>query len=244
MCRHAVHDVGLHRSRRRLGVVTSVNRHLDNPLLEGDGLGDHLGIEDEVVGVPHERDRLEQLPRIRSIPGVQLAEMAVKGCVLDPGQSLVGDESVARHPAPPGGAGLQHPTAQDEVGLLVHDGRHQVGKQDRVVLPVRVKHDDHVGLEPQCLQVADLLISSISHVVRQRDRRNPELPSHLNGPVTAAVVDEQDVVDRLRDGLPRFAHRSGCVVGWHDHKNRAPIDHRNATVLATSSELRNERDIS
>jgi len=115
---------------------------------------------------------------------------------------------------------LHLPIADDHIGFVAQDGGDQVGDAVLRVLVVGIGVDDDVGPEAQAGVQPGLegggqpLVGGVAHHVV-----HPQRPGHFDGPVAAAVVDDQDLdhVDAghlARDG--RDGHRQGLlfIMAW------------------------------
>ena len=91
-----------------LGPVEGRDRHLVDPPPRLVQLHDDLGVEVEVVGVALERNRTQRVDAVSAVAAVPLAEVGADHRVLEPGEHLVADELVERHPAAARGARFHH----------------------------------------------------------------------------------------------------------------------------------------
>ena len=71
----AVADAPRQVDARRLGEILRRAAHLGDRVPAPEDLREHLVVEDEVVGVLAQRQRLEQLPRERAVAGVILRQL-------------------------------------------------------------------------------------------------------------------------------------------------------------------------
>src|SRR5277367_4091570 len=132
-----------------------------------DGLGDHLIIEDEVIGVFEQRESLEYIARKGAEAGVVFRELDSEEEVLEGRKKTVGDVFVARHAtfesSAADDAGAKYDVV-DSAGDHIGHG----GDEGGIVLVVRMDHDDDVGASGEGFTVAGLLIASVA-VVRVVD---------------------------------------------------------------------------
>ena len=143
-----------------------------------------------------------------------LGQVEPEGQVLDAGQEAVGDVLPARHAA--GERIAQEPAAEHQVALAGGDRRDQLRDPRRVVLVVRVEHDDDLGAGCEGRVVARLLVAAVAAVLGVDDDVEPELAGDLDGLVVRHVVDEDDLVDEVvRDVGVRPLERPRRVVGGH-----------------------------
>ena len=141
--------------------------------------------------------------------------MQAEGEVLEPGQEAVADVLPARHAARQRVA--QEATAQHEVLLAGEDRRDQCRDPCRVVLVVRVEHDDDLGAGRKGGVVARLLVAAVALVLAVDDDVEAQLPRHVDRFVMRDVVDQDDLVDELvRDVGVGPLERLCGVVGGHD----------------------------
>src|SRR5260370_19817704 len=86
--------------RTGVGVIFPNRRHLSDLEAESCGLDQYLSVEDKIVAVLEERNRLQEPTRVRAIPGVVLREVQAEDAILRRGQEPVAE------PLPPGHARL------------------------------------------------------------------------------------------------------------------------------------------
>jgi len=156
-------DAALQVDRRRVGRIAGRARNLADPCSRGDGLGDDLIVEDEIVGVALDRQASEQPAAEGAQAGVVLGQFLAKRNVLYKREEPVRDVFVAGHAASDGVL-RQDARAQHHVVLAVCDHRRHRGYEQRRVLVVRVHHDDDIRPELECPPVAGLLIPPIALV--------------------------------------------------------------------------------
>src|SRR5713101_8871361 len=97
----SVDSRGTEADRAGVGVVFPNRRHLSDLEAKGRSLDQHLCVEDKIVAVLEERNRLEETTRVGAIAGVVLGEVQTQDAVFRRGQ-----EPVAQ-PLPPGHASLR-----------------------------------------------------------------------------------------------------------------------------------------
>jgi len=105
-------------------------------------LHQELAVEDEVVRVPVPGDRLEHLPGVEPVSGMELAQVLSEGDVLEDGEEPVREVLVARHAAgeglaPGADAGAEHhihDPAREEAQQMLGNDRALVG----LSLPVTI----------------------------------------------------------------------------------------------------------
>ena len=100
--------------RRRLREILRRTADLAHAEAEPEDLGEHLVVEDEVVGVLEQRKRFQHLAREGPVAGVVLGELRAEQEVLERGQEAVRDVLVERHAALEG-AGPQDARAEHHV---------------------------------------------------------------------------------------------------------------------------------
>jgi hypothetical protein len=87
----------------------------------------------------------------------------------------------------------------------------------RVVLVVRVDHDNNVGTTAQRFQVARLLVAAVPAVLEVDDDFEAQSFRDINGLVVRDVVDQDNFVDHVhRQSAIGRLERSRGVVGGHD----------------------------
>jgi hypothetical protein len=208
---------GAERDAARLGEVARRHRHVAQPQPEVDRLHQELRVEDEVVAVGLEGHRLEHAPAVGAKAAVPVAEVLAGEQVLDQRQPAVGQVLDPRH-----AAGQRLPPRADAVAeyhvadVEVEHGQRR--RQDpRVVLVVRVQHDDVVGTASERLPVAGLLVAAVAEVPRVDDDVDPQPAGDGDGVVAARVVDHHHLVEPPRGKLGDHPLESGGgVVGRHD----------------------------
>ena len=179
--REAVDDAPPEADRARLLEVARRDRDLADPPAHpgGDHLGDQLLVEDEIVAVQPVRDRLQQTPAVSPETRVVLGQVEAERDVLDGRQEAVRDVLPARHPA--GERIAEEPAAEHQVFLARDDRGDQLRDSGRVVLVVRVEHDDDVGAVGEGGLVAGLLVAAVAEVLLVDDHVEPELTRDVDG---------------------------------------------------------------
>src|SRR5438876_337068 len=71
----------------------------------------------------------------------------------------------------------------------------QLRDERAVVLAVRVQHDDDIGILPEGLHIAGLLIAAVADVVRVTDDIEGQGPRELRCAIPRPVIDEDHLVD-------------------------------------------------
>src|SRR6185437_14235346 len=126
-------------------------------------LGQHLVVENKVIGVFQQRQFRQNTAAESPVAGVVLGKLGLQEPVLHQSEKAVGNVLVTRHSAAQG-ASAQNARAQHHiVNAISHHaghGRHQQGR----VLIVGVNHDDDVGAGAEGLAVAGLLVAAITVV--------------------------------------------------------------------------------
>ena len=170
--------------------------HVAEAEAEVDRLHQELRVEDEVVGVALERDRFQHFAAVDAEAAVEVAEVLAEGHVLERRQGAVGEVLPPRHAAGQGLVPRPDPAAQDHVADAQLDDADGVRDHPAVVLVVRVDHHDDVGPVLQGVAVAGLLVAAVAAVLRVLNDRQAHLAGDLDGAVRAAVVHQEDLVDR------------------------------------------------
>ena len=111
------------------------------------------------------------------------------------------------------------------------DHRRHRGDQPRLVLVVRMQHDDDVGAVRERERVARLLVAAVAAIGRMPVRRDAEAPGDRNGGVVAGIVDEQHFVDDVvRDRFVARCERLLRVIRGHDDDDLLSVQHRPARL--------------
>ena len=150
--------------RRRLLEVGGGAAHLADLEAGQQDLREHLVVEDEVVGVLEQRQRLEHLAREGAVAGVVLGELGPAQQVLERGEAR-GSRRTCRAACRPRSARpprMREPsTTSKGPSAIMRDHR---GDQLRRVLVVRVEHHDDVRARPRAPPVAGLLVAAVAAV--------------------------------------------------------------------------------
>src|SRR5713226_5570827 len=77
--------------RAGVRVVLPDRRHLSNLEAECRGLDQNLRVEDEVIAIFEERNRLEETTRVGAIPGVEFGKVQAEDAILRRGQETVAE---------------------------------------------------------------------------------------------------------------------------------------------------------
>ena len=155
---------------------------------------------------------------------MEFAEARLQDAVLIPGEDLVADEFVERHPTPERVFPHEHPRAEDDVGLVARERCDHVGEHLGRVLAVAVDEHDDVKAVLDRVVVAELLVAAVAlvHGIREDGERMPvgaRLPQPLGerkGSIGRAVVDDQHfrrVAGQRRDALKHAEDRRFGVIG-------------------------------
>jgi len=105
------------------------------------------------------------------------------------------------------------------------DHRGERRDESRIVLVVGADHDDDVGVEPERLGVAGLLVAAVPEVGGVDERAQPERAGGRGGAVVAGVVDQEHVVhDVRRQVRDRLPERPRGVAGRQDHHHLPAVD--------------------
>src|SRR6266851_7228347 len=218
---HAASEI----DRRRFGKVARGAADLADVEPEPDGLHEHLIIENEVVGILLERQRLEKAARKGAIAGVVLRQFVPEQQIFDSRQDAVGNVFPDRHPAGQR-ADAEDARAQHHVEMSAGDHPRHGRHQPRRVLVVGVDHHHDVRPAPQRLGVAGLLVPAVAAVLLVHHHVQAQLARHAHRLVIRLVVDEDDVVGHgavdLRD---RAAQCLLGVVRRHHHADPPATDH-------------------
>src|ERR1035438_3830231 len=136
---------------------------LSNAKAEHDGLGDHLVVKDEVVGVLKDGKSLKQLSRECAKAGVVFRQLDAQKEILKGGEESVGDVLIERHSALEG-ATAENAGAEDHVVDAACDHACHGWNKGGRVLVVRMDHHHDVGTCGQSLAIAGLLVAAIAVV--------------------------------------------------------------------------------
>ena len=203
---------------------------------EVSGLGEHLVVEDEVVGEVEEGKALEDGAAPATVAGVVLGDFLREQDVFSQGEEAVGEVFVDGHAADEGSlakdAGIEH-----VVELVVGDHGGHGGDEARSVLVVGVEHDDDVGSTGEGDGVAGFLVAAVATVFLVLDGDESEFAGESGGVVLAGVVGEDDVVDdfvgHFVEGLPEGF---GGVVGRHYDGDSFSIQHAGLSRIEGSQD--------
>src|SRR5262249_44391561 len=183
------------RDARGIRGVAYRHGHVAESIAEVDALNEELRVEDEIVRVHQEWDRLEHLAPVAAQPAVKVAQVLSERDVLEDRQPAICDVLPDWHAALERLTPGTDPRAQDHVADPELDEPDKVRNPPAGVLIVRMNHQDDLGGALQCRSVARLLIGPVAAIRAVLDDPQPELACDRDGIVARAVVDQQDVVD-------------------------------------------------
>lgn len=106
--------------------------------------------------------------------------------------------------------------------------------QLRGVLVIRMNHDDDVSALVQGRGVASLLVRAVATVALVNDGVEAQATRKLGGTVGRAVVDQDDLVDHLRDFGDGSLQRSRRVVRGQDEHELAALDHDRDCIITNA----------
>ena len=200
-------------------------RNLADAHVEGQRLREHLVVEDEVLRIGAERQRLEHAPGECAEAGVVFRQARAGEHVLEAREHPVGVVLVARHAARER-ALAEHARAERHVVDAGGHERGERGDEPRLVLIVGVQHHDDVRARGERGGIAGLLVGAVARVGAVADRLQPEALGDGERRVVAGVVDEEHVIDDVvRDCA--IARLEGLLraVGGHDDDCALTVDH-------------------
>ena len=131
-------------------------------------------------------------------------------------------QKAVTEPLPPGHTGLgrveaQPARAQDDVPFSAFDDTAQVGDDRRIVLTVRVQHDDDVGAHGQSLLVASLLVAAVAEVAAMANHVETQRSGDAYGCIGACIVDKEDAVGVALGDVADDLDESLCrAIGGQD----------------------------
>lgn len=200
----------------RRGFLHVPHRHGDIADLEPerDGLDEELLVEGKVVGVLVELHALQHPSRIGTKARMEIAQRLTEDEILEERAHAVDEVLPTRHPAIkrfPARADTvaEHNIADAEVDELSHDRA-----DASVVLVIRVKHDDDIGIGLERCGIARLLIAAVAAIRWMRDDAQAERLRDIDGVIGARIVNEDAVVaESFRNLVDRRLDRECSVVG-------------------------------
>src|ERR1043165_8029895 len=118
-------------------------------------------------------------------------------------------------------------------GDIVFTERNHCGQrhdQVRRILIIRVQHDDDIRTTPQRFAIASFLVAPVAKVLAMYKSGEAQFSGDFCGRITATVVDQNDLVDKvLGDFAISLFERFCGVIGRHYDKNAFSIQHKRAT---------------
>src|ERR1700728_2174006 len=138
-------------------------------------LGQHLVVEDEVVGVFQQRQFGEYLAAEGAVSRMVLGEFHSQKKILERGKEPVRNVFVNGHAAAQGPAPNDARTQHDVIYIVGDHARHRRNQQRRVLV-IGMKHDDDVGAGGQSFAIAGLLVASVAVVAVVLEDIQAKLP--------------------------------------------------------------------
>src|SRR5216684_4642329 len=92
-----INSRGTKAHRAGVRVILPNRWHLSDLEAESCGLDQYLSVEDKIVAVLEERNRLEEPTRVRAIPGVVFGEVQAEDAILRRSQEAVAEPLPPRH---------------------------------------------------------------------------------------------------------------------------------------------------
>src|SRR5437588_7947084 len=103
---------------------------------------------------------------VRPVPRMPLGGIEAGDTVLEFGQDAIAHQLVQRHPPFTRSSFFQHSRAEDRVGFLAFEWRHDVGEHLRGILTVAVQQHDDVEVVRDGPLIPGLLVTAVAEVAR------------------------------------------------------------------------------
>ena len=205
-------------------------------------LDEHLVVEDEIGRIRSQRQRLDDMARERAIAGVELGELGADNQVLQCGEKPVGNVFVTRHAAWNRGVAENARADYDVVHARRDHCRHR-GDQLRLVLVIRMQHDDDVGAFSQRQRIASLLVGAVAAILRMPVRDHAEAARHRQRRIVAGIIDQQHRIDDVTGNLKEaFLERFLGAVRRHHHDDLLSVQHGVVVRRCAVAAVRNASD--
>src|SRR6202140_3503 len=153
-------------------------------------LGQHLIVEDEVVGIFQQRQVGEHFAAEGAVSGVVLGKLYSQKKILEGGKQPVGNVFVDGHAAEQSAAADDARSQHDVINIVSDHARHG-GDQQRRVLIVGVEHDDDVGARREGLAVAGLLVASVAIIAVVLEDVQAKAAGKIHSLVGAGIVGQK-----------------------------------------------------
>ena len=182
-------------------------------------------VEEEVFRILLEWDSFQHFAEICAVACVIFRELCTEHLVFECREKAVCDVLPHRHSSFERMSSQDAGAEDDIVRSFDEHGTHGADEA-RIVLVIRVEHDDDIRSVREGGVVAGFLVAAVSAILRMDDGRDPELPRDLRRLVPAAVINQDhliyDVMGNVAEGiLQRFL----CIVGGHDHDDFSLLKH-------------------
>ena len=210
---------------RSLREIARLNRNLGDIETESERLGNHLRIEDKVVGIQQERHSCEQPAAKGTEAAVAVCQMRSIYKIFRDRQHSVGNEFPDRHSTLKGHA-VHNARTDDHVGFSIDYRTHKFRNEPRIVLMVRMQHNDDIRPKLECFQITGLLVAAVAAILDVDHYRQAQGPRYINSLILTDIVDEDDIRDEiLRNVRIGLFQRFGGVVGRQDNDDSRTFVH-------------------
>jgi hypothetical protein len=177
-------------------------------------LGEHLVVEDEIVGISVVVDVFEHFAGKGPVTGMVFGEFGADENVLTQRQDAVKDVFIPWHSA------FQRPATKDpgtkyhRIEIECNEVRHGVD-QPWGILIIRMKHDHDIGIHFEGFVVARFLVSAITCIVLMADYGpDTDLAGHFNSIVLTGIIHKNDIIHNIERDLVIGAFQCfRCIVG-------------------------------